>query len=94
MNRYETKRYWLFAFKKHSQGPDNGFKEYLLDVVDTRNCFFLYTFSIRTCNFVRGYVLQGTAVMRRYKHRLAAHVRLLLCLIERYLVVIFLNCLY
>lgn len=62
MNRYETERYWLFAFKKHSQGPDNGFKEYLLDVVDT-HCFFLYTFSIRTCNFVRGYVLQGTAVM-------------------------------
>lgn len=62
MNRYETERYWLFAFKKHSQGPDNGFKEYLLYVVDT-HCFFLYTFSIRTCNFVRGYVLQGTAVM-------------------------------
>lgn len=80
MNRYETERYWLFAFKKHSQGPDNGFKVYLLDVVDTRHCFILYTFSIRTCNFVRGYVLQGTSVMRRYKHRLAAYVRLL-CLI-------------
>lgn len=36
MNRYETERYWLFAFKKHSQGPDNGFKEYLLDVIETR----------------------------------------------------------
>lgn len=39
MNRYETERYWLFAFKKHSQGPDNGFKEYLLDVVETRVVF-------------------------------------------------------
>lgn len=35
VNRYETERYWLFAFKKHSQGPDNGLTECLLDVVET-----------------------------------------------------------